>query len=166
MKRTLLSLACLSVAFVLLAGCQRPVTTAKDKTKEAKDKKHDDHHDHGEGPHGGTIIDWGKWHVEITVEHKGTEAVLYILDVNDSKKAVPIAIEKGMLSIKSPMFQAELKARPEAGEPEGKSSRWVAKHEHFGKEQEFEGTLSGVVDGTPYSENFKEEEHDHKHKKK
>ncbi len=61
----------------------------------------------------------------------------------------------------------DLKATPEAGDPAGKSSRFVGKHEHLGKEQEFEGTLSGVVDGKPYAGDFKEakEGHADKHSK-
>jgi hypothetical protein len=61
----------------------------------------------------------------------------------------------------------DLKAVPQDGDPAGKSSRFVGKHDSFGKEQEFEGTMSGVVDGKPYAGDFKEEEHkDHKHEKK
>jgi hypothetical protein len=123
-------------------------------------------HDHGPGPHDGTIIEFGKWHGEFTVNHKTQEATVYILE-EDAKTAAPILVEKLLLSIKTPQFQAELKAVPQQGDPAGKSSRFVGKHENFGKEQEFEGTLSGVIEGKPYAGDFKEEEHkDHKHDKK
>ena len=79
---------------------------------------------------------------------------------------MPLQIEKPLLSIKSPQFQVELKPSPQEGDLAGKSSRYVGKHENFGKEQEFEGTLSGEVDGKPYAGDFKEEEKDHKHDKK
>lgn len=126
----------------------------------------EDDHDHGPGPHDGTIIEFGKWHGEFTVNHKTQEATIYILGA-DARKPVPIAVEKLLLSIKKPQFQVEVKATPQEGDPTGKASRFVGKHESFGKEQEFEGTLSGVVDGKPYAGDFKEEEHkDHKHEKK
>src|SRR5262249_30899832 len=99
-------------------------------------------------------------------DHKAQEATVYILG-GDAKKPAPIAVEKLTLSIKNPQFQLELKAVPQEGDPTGKSSRFTGKHENFGKEQEFEGTLSGVVEGKPYAGDFKEEEpKDHKHEKK
>jgi hypothetical protein len=133
----------------------------------AADKKGDDEddHNHGPGPHGGTIIEFGKWHGEFTVNHKTKEATVFILGA-DAKKPAPIPADGLLLSIKSPPFQVDLKATPEAGDPKGKSSRFVAKHEHFGKEQEFEGTLSGVIDGTHYAGDFKEKAEEPKQKKK
>ena len=58
---------------------------------------------------------------------------------------------------------------PMDGEPKGRSSRYVGTHDNLGKVQEFEGTLTGLVDGKPYSGDFKEEAHehdDHKNEKK
>ena len=56
---------------------------------------------------------------------------------------------------------------PQDGDPKGKASRFVATHDSLGKEQEFEGTVSGEIDGKPYAGDFKEEPHaDHKHGKK
>lgn len=82
----------------------------------------------------------------------------------DLEKNDPIPATKLLLSIKTPTFQADLVAVPQDGDPKGRSSRFVATHENFGKEQEFEGTVSGEIDGKPYLGDFKEEEHkDHKH---
>ena len=51
------------------------------------------------------------------------------------------------------------------GEKDGLRSRFVGKHESLGKVQEFGGTISGKVDGTPYAGDFKEEPHgSHDHK--
>jgi hypothetical protein len=77
----------------------------------------------------------------------------------------PIEAATLLLSIKSPQFQAELKAAPQKEDPAGKASRFSGKHEKFGKEQEFEGTLSGEVDKTPYAGDFKEEPEQPKDKK-
>jgi hypothetical protein len=65
------------------------------------------------------------------------------------------------LSIKDPAFTAALKASPQDGDPEGKASRFVGNHENLGIVKEYEGSMSGAVNGTPYSGNFKEVAHDH-----
>ncbi len=113
-------------------------------------------HEHGTGPHGGTVFDFGRWHAEFTVSHKDQEATVYILG-SDEKTRTAIPVETLLLSIKNPQFQVELKAAPQEGDPSGKASRFVGKDQHFGKEQEFEGTLSGAVNGKPYAGDFKEQ---------
>jgi hypothetical protein len=165
-KAHLFGIVLMALAVAVLTGCgNRHVGLPKDSANSTK-KDSDDDHNHGPGPHDGTIIEFGKYHGEFTVNHKNQEATVYILGPN-AKKAAPIQVEKLLLSIKTPQFQVDLQAVPQEGDPAGKSSRFVGKHENFGKEQEFEGTLSGVVDGTPYAGDFKEREHkDHKHEKK
>ena len=63
--------------------------------------------------------------------------------------------------IKDPEFQVDLKAKPLEGEPEGRSSRFVGTHDGLGNVKEFQGTISGEVDGTPYFGKFQEEPHTH-----
>ncbi len=58
-------------------------------------------------------------------------------------------------------MQVTLKATPQDGDPEGSASRFVGNHESLGVVQEYEGTITGVIDDTPYSGNFKEEPHTH-----
>ena len=111
-------------------------------------------------------MDFGKYHGELCVDHGKKQITVYILD-GGVKKSVPISVEKLMLSIKTPQFQADLLASPQDGDPKGSASRFIATDERFGKEQEFEGTVSGVIDGKPYLGDFKEEPHaDHDHGKK
>jgi hypothetical protein len=126
--------------------------------KPAKHEGHDQAH--GAGPHGGTLSDWGggQYHVEFTVDHDKQEATIYILG-DDEKTPSSIKAEEIQLSIKAPAFQIALKAFPQDGDPEGGSSRFVGKHENLGKVQEFAGTISGEVDGTPYTGDFVEEPH-------
>ena len=153
-----------AMALAVFTGCSNPQGGApKDNGKSTK-KADDDDHDHGPGPHDGTIIEFGKYHGEFTVNHKTQEATVYILGA-DAKTAAPIQVKEPLLSIKTPQFQVDLKAAPQEGDPAGKSSRFVCKHENFGNEQEFEGTLSGVVDGKPYAGDFKEEPGNKKNKK-
>ncbi|MDP1797670.1 MAG: hypothetical protein Q8K78_09325 [Planctomycetaceae bacterium] len=130
----------------------QPITAPKDATKHAA---------HGEGPHEGAVADWGggKYHVEFTVDHDKQEATVYVLG-DDEKTAAPIKAEKILLSINAPKFQVDLVAAPQEGEADGKASRFVGKHESLGKVQEFAGSISGEVEGTPYVGDFKEEPHD------
>ena len=65
------------------------------------------------------------------------------------------------MSISDPVMQVTLKAAPQDSDPAGKASRFVGKHEKLGVVQEYAGTMTGVIDGTPYSGDFAEEAHDH-----
>jgi len=72
---------------------------------------------------------------------------------------------KVMLSINDPKFEVELIPQPQAGEADGASSQFVGTHDNLGIVREFAGTITGEVEGTPYTGDFKEEPHgaDHKH---
>ncbi len=165
-----LALGLLAV-LVLAAGCDptTPAPVAQNNPSAATST--DDHgHSHGEGhvhaagPHDGAIGDWGggKFHVEFTVNHDTKEATVYVLG-SDEKTAAPVKTPDGklLLTIKEPAFQVDLVASPMEGEADGKSSRYVGKHDNLGTVQEFAGTISGETDGTPYSGDFKEEPHGH-----
>jgi len=157
MNAKLLALGVLSLGLSAF-GCGKSDGDKKKDETPVKKNGHGDDGDHGEGPHGGTVIEFGKYHGEFVVDHGKKQATVYILD-GKVKNAVPVAAEKLLLNIKTPMFQAELKAMPQDTDPKGKSSRFVATHENLGKEQEFEGTVSGEIDGKPYVGDFKEEPH-------
>ena len=62
---------------------------------------------------------------------------------------------------RSPEMTVVLKAAPQDSDPEGMASRFVGNHEKLGVVQEYEGTITGVIDGTPYAGDFKEVAHDH-----
>lgn len=163
MTRKLLGLGVLALGLTA-AGCESKSAAPPKKADTAakKDGDHPDDGNHGPGPHGGTVIEFGKYHGEFCMDHAKKQATVYILD-GGIDKPVPIAAEKLLLSIKQPQFQVDLLPVPQDGDPKGKSSRFVATHENFGKEQEFAGTLSGEIDGKPYLGDFKEEPHaDHK----
>ena len=157
MKRFFALMVC-SALFSAISGCggppaPAPAPAANTNTKEPV-------HVHGAGPHGGTLTDWGggAYHVEFTVDHDKQEATVYILG-DDEKTAVPIKASTILLNINAPKFQVELAASPLEGEAEGTASRFVGKHESLGKVQEFAGSISGEIDGTPYAGDFKEEPH-------
>jgi hypothetical protein len=165
MKRIRFVLALTAV--VGFIGCNKPsATPAQTATSSASDHGDEtqDHsaegHAHGAGPHDGTIADWGggKYHVELTVDHAKQQATVYILG-SDEKTSTPIDAASIELSIKDPEMQVMLQASPQESDPRGKSSRFVGTHEKLGVVQEFAGTMTGVVAGTPYSGDFKEEAH-------
>ncbi|HYH65446.1 MAG TPA: hypothetical protein VD866_12190 [Urbifossiella sp.] len=155
--RTRFSLAAALLGALLVLGCGQPAAP----TKATPEKKDDGDHEHGPGPHDGTIFEFGAFHGEFCMNHKEKKATVYILDGKKGTKVEPVTAEMLLLSIKSPMFQVELTPLPLATDPAGKSSRFVAVHENFGKEQEFAGTVSGKVNGTDYAEDFAEKAHDH-----
>jgi hypothetical protein len=121
-------------------------------------------HAHGAGPHGGALTDWGggAYHVEFTVDHDKKEATVYIIG-SDEKTSAPIKADKIHLVINEPMTELDLVAVPLEGEATGTSSRFVGTHDTIGIVREFAGTISGEIEGTPYTGDFKEEPHvDHK----
>jgi hypothetical protein len=154
-------------SFAWLAGCKDDAATGDGSTTapaagEGGGEEADHGHAHGAGPHDGTLADWGggKYHVEFTVSHPDKQATVYILG-DDEKTATPIKATEIKLVIASPAIDAVLKAMPQEGDPEGTSSRFVGTHDNLGIVQEYAGTISGEVDGTPYSGDFKEEPHGH-----
>lgn len=177
-KLSLIAAMCVTASVM---GCNQSPSTPDQTPSEAShpasgDHGHDhpdaeahDHsvegHAHGIGPHDGTLADWGggTFHVEFTVDHDKQQATVYVLG-GDEKTATPIDAESIELSITDPEMLVTLTADPQEGDPEGKSSRFVGTHEKLGVVQEYAGTMTGVVSGTPYSGDFKEEAHgDHEH---
>lgn len=166
MKRFFVLLAC-SALLHFVTGCGP--TPAPAPTTPAKPSSGDHGHDHpahGAGPHGGTLTDWGggAYHVEFTVDHDKKETTVYILG-SDEKSPSPIKAKSIQLVINDPKTELELVAKPLEGEAEGTSSRFVGTHDTIGIVKEFAGTLSGEIEGTPYTGDFKEEPHDADHKK-
>jgi len=157
----------LVVCSLAICGCGSPETANKDADKAASTDDHGHSHDdghhhveghsHGAGPHGGTIADWGggKFHVEFTVDHDKKEGTVYVFGP-DEKTPTPIDAKEITLSIKDPAFSVELKANPLGSEVMGGASRFVGTHENLGIVKEYMGSISGVVDGTPYSGDFEE----------
>jgi hypothetical protein len=171
MRKSKFCLAPLAAVSLALAGCPSapppaaPSTpaspTSSSSAAPAGEAEHA--HTHGAGPHDGTLADWGggKYHVEFTVDHDKQQATVYILG-SDEKTAAPISADSALLlSIADPEIEVELKADPQASDPEGTSSRFVGTHESLGIVQEYAGTISGEVDGTPYTGDFQEEPHEH-----
>jgi hypothetical protein len=160
----------------LAIGCggqkTSPTPDAKDRAGKDKAGKDKGEHTHGAGPHGGAVADWGggKYHIEFKPDHDKQEVTVWILE-SDEKTPAPIQARDGQLALSikglktKDSFEMVLKAAPEKDDPEGKSSRFVGKHEKIGVEQEFEGEITGEIGGTPYAGKFKEEPEEPKDKK-
>ncbi|QDV25987.1 hypothetical protein Q31a_43570 [Aureliella helgolandensis] len=164
-----------AICMIVNLGCKPETaapTAATSSTAPSSNNDHghphegeDDHAHaggHGAGPHDGTLADWGggKYHVEFTVDHEKQEGTVYILGA-DEKTPTPIKAAEIQLSITDPMMQVTLKASPQAGDAQGTASRFVGNHEKLGVVQEYAGTISGVIDDTPYSGDFAEVAHAH-----
>jgi hypothetical protein len=152
----------LTAAILLNAGCRnQPAATGPSDAEPIAAEN--DHH-HGTGPHGGTIADWGAgdYHVEFTVDHDKHEAVVYILG-SDALAAAPVKADELLLSLEQPLVEIIMQPMPLENEPTGMSSRFVGQHEALAEVREFAGTISGVVDGTPYAGDFNEESSSHQH---
>ncbi|MEZ6097073.1 MAG: hypothetical protein R3C03_23095 [Pirellulaceae bacterium] len=169
MKSLFIALASTALIASIAVGCNSTPADNSQSTKirsDAHDDEGTDHsregHSHGAGPHDGAIADWGggKFHVEFTVDHDQKQATVYIYG-SDEKTATPIDATEISLAIKEPSLTTTLKAVPQDGDTENKSSRFVGTHEGLGVVRDYEGTISGVIDGTPYSGNFSEIGHDH-----
>jgi hypothetical protein len=150
-----------SAVLLFTLGCgqeQAPTATPAPSASSSGTPAAAEQHAHGSGPHGGTITDWGggAYHVEFTVDHDKKEATVYILG-GDEKTPAPIKAEKIHLVIDDPMTEMDLGAAPLEGEADGMSSRFVGTHDTIGIVQEFAGTISGEIEGTPYTGDFKEE---------
>jgi len=170
-RTTRFSMAMILAPAICGAGCAPatapPPAAARPVAAADHGHPHGDHHEHGAGPHDGTLADWGggRYHVEFTVDHDRKEALVYVLG-SDEKTPAPVKAADGriLLTIREPAFQVELAARPLPGEAAGASSCYAGTHDDLGIVREFAGTISGAVDGTPYAGDFAEEPHgDHHH---
>jgi hypothetical protein len=159
MKSSIFGGLALLVATAFLVG-----SPAQDKDKGAKGGGNG----HAEfGPHHGALAEWGEeeYHVEVTFDHKAKQATAYVLD-GSAKKAKPIDAKELILTLKQkPAVTVKLLASPQDGDPQGATSRFVAKHDAFGKHQDCEGTVSGKVGTKPYAGDF-EHKHTHDQEKK
>jgi hypothetical protein len=110
------------------------------------------------GPHKGPLVEWGEeeYHLEVVVDAKEKTVTVYVLD-GEVKKAKPIDAKQIVLTLKQkPPVTVKLEAMPEKTDPTGKSSRYVGKHDAFGKGGKLEGSVSGKVGDKPYAGDFKQ----------
>lgn len=107
-----------------------------------------DAHDHPtEGPHHGDLVELGneEYHAEI-VHGDGGEVTVYILD-SKAAKAVPITAKDVTINLShdGKAEQFKLPAAPDAGDPEGKSSRFRLKDKELASDLDTKGTNAKIV---------------------
>jgi len=157
-----LMIAYFVAATAAIVGCKKeasqPAMNREHEAGEAAD------HDHGAGPHGGTILEWGggAYHLEFVVDHDAKTATAYVLG-GDAETPAPIKTDRLALAIAEPAFELDLAAQPLDGEADGMASRFVGAHDSLGIVREFAGSITAEVEGTPYSGDFAEEAGDHGH---
>lgn len=110
---------------------------------------------HGTGPHQGQVADFGKYHLELAIDRGKHEATVYVLG-SDAKTPAPVVAADGLLMLISdnPPLEIDLKAVPNDGESDGASSRYVGQDEGLGSVETFVGTISGDLDGNPFTAQF------------
>jgi hypothetical protein len=156
--KSVITIASIPLALAL-AGCNRDSTPADGKGDggAARESSAAGEHAHGSGPHGGVILEWGggAYHLEFTVDHDAKRATVYVLG-GDARTASPIKATELTLNLDEPATEVSLAAEPEAGEEAGSSSRFARVHDALGTVREFSGSVTGVIDGTPYVGEFAE----------
>lgn len=144
MKRLLLGGALLMLTLVFVTGCQRDkgkkpqaTTTGETQAKDevdymlfhTKDETH---------------------HVRLKIDQGDKKATATIYD-SENKEIKPIEAESLTLNLTDPKAQIMLKAQRAKGDPEGKSSVFVAEHERLAKDVSPEKIeIAGKIAGKNY----------------
>lgn len=118
-------------------------------------------HSHGSGPNGGVVFDLGSHHAEFTVDHGKKQVTVLVLG-DDEKTPTPVAATELVVAIKDTKTKdgtavpaMTITLMPE-GAMDGKASKFVGTDEGIGNVADFEGTVSGEIDGKPAQGEFKE----------
>ena len=166
---------CLAIGLTCaVVGCDKQ---AGYKPAEQAKKESPKKHDHGtKGPHNGGLVELGddEYHAEIVVEHDSHSIDIYILG-KDAKTAVPVTQTEITLTPEG-KEALTLKAAPQAGEGDGKSSKFHLEDDKIVHDIIEAGFLHGDLRVTVGETNFvghvdhhldgKEHDHDHDHPEK
>lgn len=147
-------------------------TTGCGTPKPADNKQPDAHaeHDHpSEGPHKGHLIELGteEYHAELVHDDATKTVSIYVLD-SKAAKAVPIAADSEVrlnLVVDGKPQPVELKATPQADDPENQSSHFSVTDEATLEALESEkttGRLTLTINGKQYTGQIEHHEHDEK----
>ncbi|MCC9608928.1 hypothetical protein LOC68_07800 [Blastopirellula sp. JC732] len=132
------------------------------------DHDHGDHEHPSEGPHGGSLIELGneEYHAELIHDEKAGSVTIYILD-SAAKAAIPIEATELTINLKHDRMGEQFKvaAAPDAGDPEGKSSKFVSTDAELAEDLDHEGAdaqLVVTIDGKQFR-GAVAHDHDHDH---
>jgi hypothetical protein len=152
----------LLVATLAVVGCDKKTEPSKPAADKKGGGKEDDH-THGKGPNGGVVFDLGKYHAEFTVDHPKKECtVLFVTGDNKDAKPEPVAAKEFTLTTKETKTKEgkvvppmTIKMLPTDAK-DGKASKFVGTDPGVGNVADFEGTVTGEIDGKPSKGEFKE----------
>lgn len=121
------------------AGCNDASTTVETAPPPATVDGQDDHAGHAhpsEGPHQGSLIELGneEYHAELVHDEATGSVTIYVLNAAATSQ-VPIDATEIMINLKhdGKPKQFKLAAAADAGDPQGKSSRFVSTDVELGK---------------------------------
>ena len=160
----LYTLTLLILAAAVATGC-----STKDSAKPAaKGDAHDHDHDHGHshdhvhaaGPNGGIVFDLGAHHAEVTFDHSKPECVVLILgDDEKTPKAITatelLLVTKEAKTADGKAVQSMAIRMKPADAAEGKATKYVGTDPGLANVADFEGTVTGEIDGKPSNGDFK-----------
>jgi hypothetical protein len=145
----------------LSMGCSKGEPKPAAKQGAEKTTGESDAHPHGNGPNGGVVFDFGKYHAEFTVDHGAQEVTVLVLG-EDAKTPASVAATELILNIKEKKTKEGKVVAPmtvtlsPVDALDGKASKFVGKDAGIGNVADFEGMVSGQVDGKPVLGDFKE----------
>jgi len=160
--------ASLSIAMI---GCadnepssDGPISTGPPATVDS----HEGHDHPTEGPHHGSLIELGaeEYHGEFVHDEEAGTVTIYVLD-SAAKTSVPIEASEITINLKhdGKGEQFKLAAKPDSGDAEGKSSRFVSSDKELGEDlhsEDAEATLVLSINGKSYRGKIAHD-HDHAH---
>jgi hypothetical protein len=154
----------LLAAALMATGCSEPgqVKPPGGEPPAAAPGGGEDHaHAHGHGPNGGVVLDLGSHHAEFTVDHGKQQATILILG-DDEKAPTAVAAEELTLVINETKTKdgTVVEAMTVTLVPEdavdGKASKFVGTDAGIGNVADFDGTVTGEIDGKPTQGEFQE----------
>ncbi len=179
-RKSLLTFGMAFLSTLLLAGCPKTteMKTATDSDLATEKENAEHAHEH-KAPHGGHLIELGKHDgfAEVLFDSATKVITIYILG---GEADVPLAIGTGDISFHMEHGDHEdeitLKAEPQKGDAEGKSSKFVSEpNEHLSEIKDIEGLhghLHVKIDGKElegelsHDHEHGDHDHDHKHEEK
>ena len=165
MRSNLLWTALLSVgSLIALSGCSN-------KPAAAPAAANGEHHHHVHGPHEGELIEIGneEYHAELLMGDNNM-VTIYVLD-KEGKQPVPIAAEPIVIAmvVNAKPVDFTLDAKPQEGDPAGKSSRFESTKPELGvalaneeAKRELKLKIGENEYKTPFPHFDEEGHHDHK----
>ena len=155
----------LLVAALTATSCSEPADVKKPATEKpaasSTDNGEDHEHSHGSGPNGGVVFDLGRHHAEFTVDHDKQQCTVLILGDDETTPTAVAADELTLIINETKTADGKvveamtIALQPEDAE-DGKASKFGGSDAGIGNVADFDGTVSGEIDGKPAQGEFKE----------